>query len=134
MGHAYSIELRFFGEMLDPIEVTSIMGLQPSTSSNGKELVIGKKVEPFWGYNGHDVEMFQAEWNDMEQGFVILFSALTEKINIINSLSVRYKALWWCGHFQSSFDGGPIFSNRLIARLNEFKIPLFLDCYFCDDE
>jgi hypothetical protein len=39
----------------------------------------------------------------------------------------------WCGHFQSSFDGGPTLSPELLKQLGEFEVELFIDNYFSEE-
>jgi hypothetical protein len=39
------------------------------------------------------------------------------------------KLVWWCGHFQSSFDGGPTLSLALLRKLGEFGADLHIDNY-----
>ena len=46
----------------------------------------------------------------------------------------EFDLYWWCANFQSSFDGGPTFSVRLLKGLADFEVPLYLDNYFSDDE
>jgi len=41
---------------------------------------------------------------------------------------------WWCGHFQSGFDGGPTLTPDLLRRLGEFGADLFIDNYFSPDD
>jgi hypothetical protein len=31
-----------------------------------------------------------------------------------------YEVIWWCGHFQQAFDGGPLLSASLLERLAAF--------------
>ncbi len=73
---------------------------------------------------------FRNEWGDIKDGLEFLFKILEGKMNNIQSLSQIHKAIWWCGHFQKSFDGGPLFSIEIINELSRFGIPLYLDCYF----
>jgi hypothetical protein len=42
----------------------------------------------------------------------------------------EYQVNWWCGHFQSCFDGGPTLSARMLGRLGAFGAELFIDNYF----
>jgi len=44
----------------------------------------------------------------------------------------RYSVEFWCGHFQSSFDGGPRLSAQLMRRLSDFGVDLYIDNYFHD--
>jgi hypothetical protein len=49
-------------------------------------------------------------------------------------LSQTFDGIWWCGHFQSSLDGGPTLSPRILADVASFGLPLFIDNYFATEE
>ncbi len=132
-NHTYSVEFRLYGDFLDPVEVSSIVGLQATTSSNGEP--IGKRPRlPFWGYNGSDDPQFQEEWQSLEDGLVLVSRRLRPYRSIIAELSERFDGIWWCGHFQSSFDGGPTLSPGVLADIASFGCPLFLDNYHTVDD
>ena len=127
------MEFRLYGDLLDPVEVSSIIGLQATTSSKGER--IGKRPRlPFWGYNGSDDPQFQDEWQSLEDGLALVSRRLKPYRSIIGRLSERFDGIWWCGHFQSSFDGGPTLSPRLLADIASFGCPLFLDNYHDVDD
>ena len=130
-NHTYSAEFRLYGELLDPLEVSSIIGLQATTWSNGE--LIGKRQRlPFWGYNGCDDPQFQAEWQSLEDALALVSRRLKPYRSIIADLSGRFHGIWWCGHFQSSFDGGPTLSPRVLADVASFGCPLYIDNYYHD--
>ena len=132
-NHTYSVEFRLYGDGLDPVEVSSIIGLQATTWSTGEP--IGKrKRQPFWGYNASDDPQYQYEWQSLEDGLALVSHRLKPYRSIIGGLSDRFDGIWWCGHFQSSFDGGPTLSPRLLADIGSFGFPLFLDNYHAVDD
>jgi hypothetical protein len=132
-NHTYTIELRFYGDLLDPAEVSSILNLQPSRSSNGKP--IGKrKREPFWGYDGSDHAEFQEPWQSLEDGLAFVSQKLASRKPAIIQLGARFDGIWWCGHFQTSFDGGPTLSAGVLGEVASFGLPLFLDTYHSADD
>lgn len=45
-------------------------------------------------------------------------------------LPLEFDAVWWCGHFQSSFDGGPELPAELLTEIGSYGIPLYIDNYF----
>ena len=133
--HTYTIELRISGNQLNPEEITKKLNLKPNkTSNNPRPLLNKKNKQPFWSYNGSDKQGFQGEWVDLEEGLQFIIEALNfQKINIID-LSKKHEIVWWCGHFQSSFDGGPTFSAKLLSELSSFGIPLSIDNYFSEED
>lgn len=132
-NHTYSVEFRLYGDQLDPVAVSSIVGLEATTSSNAES--IGRRPgRPFWGYNGSDDPQFQEEWQSLEDGLALIAHRLKPYRSIIAELSERFDGIWWCGHFQSSFDGGPTLSAGLLADIASFGCPLFLDNYHTADD
>jgi hypothetical protein len=129
-NHVYTVELRFTGDTLDLAEVGQRLNLQPSSSSPPHRT---RKGRAFWAYNGHDQPGFQAEWESLEQGLDFLLNILSPHQSAVIELSRRYTAWWWCGHFQSSFDGGPILSPGLLTRIAAYGVQLAIDNYFSSD-
>lgn len=136
--HYYTVELRFMGETLDPAEITALLTLPPSTTcqSTGacrpNDRRIRRERTPFWGYDGHDVEGYQYEWPTLEEGLSFVLKRIRPLRAMIIELSHRYHAFWWCGHFQSSFCGGPTLSPKLLAELASYGIELDIDTYYND--
>lgn len=132
-NHTYSVAFRLYGEDLDPTEVSSLMGLQATEWSNGAP--IGKRERlPFWGYNGSDDPQFQAEWQSLEDALALVSGRLRPYRSTILELCKRFDGIWWCGHFQSSFDGGPTLSPHVLAEVASFGCPLYLDSYHSVDD
>ncbi len=123
-NHTYTVEIRFYGDHLDPHSITQYLGLEPSTCRKSK----GDSV---WGYNGCEIVGFQDEWTTLEEGLSFLTQTLFPQKDKIVKLSNDFKSIWWCGHFQSSLDGGPTLSSQLLKDIAEFNTPLFIDNYFC---
>jgi hypothetical protein len=133
-GHDYTVELRFSGDTLDPLEISKRLNLQPSNTRTGLSTRSkGRVWTPMWGYNGHDLTDFQLEWPSLEQGLRFLLLRLTPLRGTLAELSTEFKGIWWCGHFQSSFDGGPTLTPSLLKELANIGIPLYIDNYFSGD-
>ncbi len=128
-GHLYTVEIRFWGEALVAEEITQRLNLQPSMVREKKGGQGGKQVMPTWGYNGHGNSNFQPEWKSLDHGLDFLICCLMPSREVLSEISKSISAIWWCGHFQTSFDGGPTLSPSTLIKLSKFKIPFFLDCY-----
>ncbi len=63
-----------------------------------------------------------------------LVKHLARKKADIIALHQRFPGVWWCGHFQTSFNGGPSLSPELMTALGSFGIPLSIDNYFSEEE
>ena len=133
-NHVYTVELRFSGDTLEPFEITQKLNVQPTNSSDGlDDTAKGRKRRPFWAYNGQGEEGFQSEWQSLEQGLDFLLRRLSRHRPTMIELAQKFDGLWWCGHFQNSFDGGPTLSPRVLAEIASYEIPLAIDNYFSSE-
>jgi hypothetical protein len=131
--HTYTVELRFFGPQLEPITISRRLNLVASAEFS---LVGGqastRRRAPFWAYNGKGEVGFQSEWNSLEEGLQFLLGCLRSRKPEIAAISSEFRAVWWCGHFQASFDGGPTLSADLMTEVGSYGIPLSIDNYFSE--
>ena len=91
----------------------------------------GPANKAMWSY-----ERFppQAEaWYSLEDALTALISDLQPRLGRIRQLQEKFEVILWCGHFSSSFDGGPKFSPGTLRLLGDFGVALYLDTYFCDE-
>ena len=133
-AHVYTIALRFYGEELDPSEISARLDLQPSHSScELQNKSTTKKLRSFWSYNGRGEIGFQSEWTSLEDGLKFLLKTISSRKVEVIALASRFDGVWWTGHFQASFDGGPVLSPKLLIELGSYEIPLSIDNYFSDD-
>jgi len=133
-SHTYTAQLRFAGDHLEPAEISARLNLTPShTSDQLQSQSATRKRRAFWAYNGHGEEGFRAEWLSLEDGLGFLIKSLNPKKSEILAIASQFDGVWWCGHFQRSFDGGPILSAKLLTELGGYGIPLNIDNYFSDD-
>ena len=134
-NHSYTVELRFTGDGLIPSEITHQLCLQPTNSSDSLPIsASGREIRPFWAYNGQGEDKFQSEWQSLEQGLDFLLRRLAPLQVTVMELSQRFEGLWWCGHFQASFDGGPTLSSKVLAEIAGYGLPLYIDNYFASEE
>ena len=132
--HSYTAALRFYGEQLEPSDISAKLNLQASHSfSQSQSPSIKRKKIPFWSYNGQGELGFHAEWENLEEGLTFLLKILSARKAEIITLAHQFDAIWWIGHFQSSFDGGPTLSPKLMAEISTYEIPLSIDNYFSDE-
>lgn len=133
-AHVYTVGLRFYGDQLEPSDISARLNLQPShASSQSQNQSTTRKRRQFWGYNGQGEVGFQDEWESLEDGLEFLLKILSSRKAEIIALARQFDGLWWCGHFQASFDGGPRLSPRLLTEIGSYEIPLSIDNYFSND-
>lgn len=135
--HSYSVQFRISGKDLNTDEVTRRLGLQPSQVRIAGERRSAGKVwnESLWSYDGRAAADEAAkDWTSLEDGLRHVLAGLLPKKQLIQEYVKTYEAVWWCGHFQTGFDGGPTLSASLLTLLGDFGVPLFIDNYFRDEE
>ena len=128
--HKYTVEFRIYGEGFDPLCVTKNLNLAPSTVRLANE-AIGTSRSPLacWGYDGRD-DGGQEYWDSLEDGLMFLLNRLERVKDKLDLYRQAQDLVFWCGHFQSSFDGGPTLSPALLQKLSEFGVGVFIDNYF----
>ena len=132
-GHLYTVEFRVYSETLDPSAITKDLGLQPSqVRLQGSRRSDGRIWTGMWAYDGSAGDK-KIDWNSLEEGIVFVLDQLLPHEDAIARYRPCATLLWWCGHFQSSFDGGPRLSPSLLKRLGDFGVELFVDTYFSNE-
>jgi hypothetical protein len=129
LQHSYSVSLRFESEDLVPSKITEALGLMPFLTKEPGES--GGVKNGLWAYSGVEA---RPEWEALEIALLSLMDELAPKDALLRPYIEMYNAYWWCGHFQTTFNGGPTLSIKVLRRLAEFGVPLILDNYFSTDE
>jgi Domain of unknown function (DUF4279) len=139
--HEYTVEFRISGAELVPADVTQELGLEPSIVREvGERRSEGQGwAQALWGYNGlflhrNDGSNPPGSWASLEEGLTFLLDKLEPLRARIDKYREKYEVVFWCGHFQSTFDGGPTFSAKLMRRLGEFGVELYLDNCFAESD
>jgi Domain of unknown function (DUF4279) len=133
-SHSYMVGIRFSGEKLEPLDISKRLNLQPShLFQPQKNSHFLKKRQAFWGYNGQGEIGFQNEWTSLEEGLQFLLNVLKSRKTEIISIAHQFEGCWWCGHFQTSFDGGPTLSPKLLNEISSYNIPLYIDNYWNEE-
>ncbi|NJD87351.1 MAG: DUF4279 domain-containing protein [Betaproteobacteria bacterium] len=135
--HSYSVQLRIIGKELDPDEVTRRLGLRPNQVRIAGERRSANQVwrESLWSYDGDSASAEAAtEWTSLEDGLRFVLEKIWPKKELIQEYARSHEVVWWCGHYQSGFDGGPTLSASVLKLLGDLGIPLFIDNYFREAE
>jgi hypothetical protein len=90
----------------------------------------GNQTDPdsAWAFDGNG----PSEWASLEEGLAFVLSQLDSSKATFSEYRKSYDLIWWCGHFQSTFDGGPVLSAGMLERLAAFGVELFIDNYFSE--
>ena len=132
--HTYTVALRISGTDLDVADVSANLRLKPTQTR-----VIGQPRstnsvwdEPMWEYDVRPGEG-KAVWYSLGDGLQKVLSAFVSRERELRNYQQRYRVFLWCGHFSSSFDGGPTLSPQVLKALADFGVELILDTYFSDE-
>ena len=128
--HNYTVALRISGPDLDVAEASAKLGLNPTQTR-----IIGEARSPtsvwresMWEY---EVRPVGGEvWVSLEDGLRTVISVLDSRKSELRNYQQRCRVYLWCGHFSSSFDGGPTLSPQILKAPAEFGVELILDTYF----
>jgi hypothetical protein len=128
-NHKYSVEFRIWSDTLDAEAVSRELGLQACQKQTaGATRFQGRIDRGMWAYNGPPGS--PTEWTSLEDGLQHVIRHLWPHREKLSKYAATSELVWWCGHFQSSFDGGPTLSSELLKRLGEFGAVLYIDNYF----
>lgn len=125
--HEYSVQFRILVPGNTVEFISEKTGLQPSHVR-----YIDKTDESIWGYNGSDEFDYSIRWENFEDGLEFVLDKLEPLRETLDEFISAEKntCVWWCGHFYSSFDGGPTLSPKLLRRLGDFGVELYIDNYW----
>ena len=129
--HEYTVEFRISSAELVPATVTETLGLEPSLVRQVGEKRSERTVweQALWAYDGFPPDRY---WTSLEDGLIFLLDRLEPLQSQIDNYKQSYDLIFWCGHFQSSFDGGPTLSAGLLRRLGAFGVDVYIDNYLTE--
>jgi hypothetical protein len=134
MAHLYTVEFRIYSEHLVPTDITDRLGLVPCNAVEIGAHGAREGNKHQWCFNGtSDPPVEDPEWDELEDGLQFVSAQLQPKKLILAELRKMTEQIWWCGHYQSSFDGGPLLSASVLAQLSEIGAPLYIDNYFSSE-
>jgi Domain of unknown function (DUF4279) len=131
--HKYTVSLRISSATLDVAQVTREIGLAPTQTRKVGERKSAKSV---WDRALWELEVVpegRSDWDSMEAGLAALLRIFAPQTKVLRQYSKKHDVFRWCGHFSSSFDGGPQLSAEILKALGDFEVPLWLDTHFCDE-
>jgi hypothetical protein len=128
--HSYTVSLRISSRELDISQITRELGLTPTQTRARGEHRSGHTV---WDESMWEFEVLpegQSDWNSLEAGLEVLLNIFFQHAKTIREYRNTHDVSIWCGHFSSSFDGGPSLSAEMLKSLGDFGVPLWIDTYF----
>jgi hypothetical protein len=129
--HNYSVALRICGKDLDLAEVSATLKLNPTQTRLIGQPRSPKSVwlESMWEYEARPGED-KIFWNSLEDGLRQVVAVFVSRKSGLRKYQRRFKVFLWCGHFSSSFDGGPTLSPTMLKALSGLGVQLILETHF----
>ncbi len=131
--HTYTVALRIQSRDLVPSQITKELGITPTqTRAVGEH----RGADKVWDKALWELEVFPQDgshWDSLETGLASLLKIVAHHKEVLHEYGHSHEVFIWCGHFSSSFDGGPVLSAEMLRALGDFGFPLWLDTYFSDE-
>ncbi|MCU1333854.1 MAG: hypothetical protein JWM08_2846 [Candidatus Angelobacter sp.] len=129
--HEYSVALRISGLDLNPAKVTANLGLTPTQVRAAGQRRSDNTV---WGHSMWEyATQPETLWPSLEDGLKALLSTFQTRIEALRHYQKDFQVILWCGHFSSSFDGGPTLSSAILKQLGDFGVELYIDTYASEE-
>ena len=128
--------LRFFGDDLDPEEITSRLGCTYTRCTRKGEVTIGKVT-------GNERIAKTGSWlllvSDQEPANLDLqiseiLARLTDDLEVWRDLTKKYQANVFCGMFMATGNDGLALSATTLLSLGERRLEIWLDVYDHTDD
>lgn len=128
--HETTMTLRFFGDDLEPDELTSRLGCQPSvgarmgevwTTMRGTEKIARTGT---WRLNANDRQP-----GDLDAHVTELLASLNEDLAVWKDLTARFKADVFCGVWMKQSNEGASLSAETMMSLGGRGLALSFDIY-----
>jgi hypothetical protein len=131
-----SAAIRIGGDDLDPVEVTDLLGHEPTLSQvKGQE--IGRKntgAAHFAKIGQWHLNSSNRSPGDLDAQIEEIFSKLTQDLSVWHSLTSRFKVDLFCGLFLNESNEGISLSPASLATLSSRGVKLDLCIYSGDKE
>mmetsp|Transcript_29352 Transcript_29352/g.57150 ORF Transcript_29352/g.57150 Transcript_29352/m.57150 type:complete len:139 (-) Transcript_29352:512-928(-) len=128
--------LRFFGDDLDPDELTRLLGCQPTKSERKGEERVGKVTgrKRIARSGGWRLKAERREPGDFDAQISEILDQLTDDMSIWQDLTSRFRADVFCGLFMKEGNEGISLSNETLQRLAERGLTIDFDIYDSSDD
>ena len=129
---ATSVTLRFFGDDLDPDEVSRWLGSPPTLTRRKGEVIPGecKRVAETGSWL---LSSERQSKNTLESQIDTLFNRLTDDVEVWRKLTKRYHADLFCGLWSEAWNRGLELSADIVERIAERGVRIGFDIYFVNE-
>ena len=129
-----TVSIRFFGDDLDPAEMTLVLGCEPSTEyrKGDKRTSAGREYERKYGV--WIVAAEDREPESIDEQLSTLFARMTQDLPTWLALAARYEAEVYCGLFMDQTNEGFSLSTATLQALACRGLEIGFDVYSPTEE
>ncbi len=128
---AASVTLRFFGDALDPDDLSRILGAQPTLCRRKGEVIPDRdgRVAETGSWLLSSQQQSKKPLGDQIEA---LFARLTDDLEVWRQLSSMYRGDLFCGVWSEHFNRGFELSPELLQRIAARGLRVGFDIYFVE--
>jgi hypothetical protein len=128
--HKTAASIGFFGDDLDPVEITTALGAEPTVGvRKGGVWHTKAGAEKVASQGSWRVEAERREPGDLDGQINELLDGLSNDLPAWQSYSKRYRGRVFCGLFLASGNEGLTLRSETLARLGDRGLVVDLDIY-----
>lgn len=124
-----SVTLRFFGDDLDPTDVSRILGAEPTISRRKGDRIPDGRIAETGSWLLSAEPMSRAS---LEAQIDSLFARLSPEAGLWRPLALKYRGDLFCGLWSLEWNCGAEMSSELVQRVAARGLRLSFDIYFVD--
>lgn len=122
--------LRFFGDDLDPQEITLALGAKPTVGvRKGGVWFTSRGVEKLAPFGSWRLNVADKTPGDLDEQVAALLAPLTDDLEVWRTLTTRFQADIFCGLFLKEGNEGLSLSPKTLAEIGNRGLVLDLDIY-----
>ncbi|HTM19921.1 MAG TPA: DUF4279 domain-containing protein [Kofleriaceae bacterium] len=124
-----SVTLRFFGDDLDPADISRILGAEPTISRRkGDRIPDGRTAETgSWLLSAEPMSR-----SSLESQIDSLFARLTQEAGLWRPLALKYRGDLFCGLWSLEWNCGAELSAEMLQRISARGLRMCFDIYYVD--
>lgn len=134
--HRSLATLRLSGDDLNPVEITKLLGCEPTRQQSKGELTESRHgwAPRIAGYGAWRLEATVTEPANIDAQVAELLGKVSAEMSVWHDLTERFHVNIFCGWFMKEGNEGIDLSPDTLLALGSRRLPLALDIYGADDE
>jgi hypothetical protein len=128
-----ALTIRLAGDDLDPIEITRLLGAEPSSSSrmgDARQMASGRSIVARTG--SWRLKSDDRTPGDLSTQIKAMLGKLTSDLEVWVALTSRFRCNCFCGLFMAETNEGLVLEPEVLAMLSARGLTLMLDIYGCE--